>query len=68
MNRSVGYATVLSGLPGDVEHADDGKDHRVGKVGGQAVLPGAKLPAGLAAERIVCRDCGKVLVLVAQVR
>ena len=64
---STGSPVVVCGLPGDVEHENDPKDYRTGKVGGQAVLPGASFSADLAVEQTMCRNCGASLVLVAQV-
>ena len=67
MSRAITSSGVVCGLPGDVEHADDLKDHRNAKVGGQPVLPGQYPPETQSRDVTVCRNCGKNLVLVAQV-
>lgn len=67
MSHAVNNSVVLCGLPGDVEHADDPKNYRNAKVGGQPVLPGQNPPEYLSHGGTVCRNCGKSLVLVAQV-
>ena len=67
MSRGAIKPVVLCGLPGDVEHVDDTKNYRNAKVGGQPVLPGQHPPGSLSPGGTVCRNCGKSLVLVAQV-
>ena len=67
MRHAVKNSTIFCGLPGDVEHADDPKNYRNAKVGGQPVLPGQHSPEDLLRGGTVCSNCGKSLVLVAQV-
>ena len=58
---------VLCGLPGDVEHESDAKDHRFAKVGGQPVFSGASPPPDLVELGLKCTTCGERLLLVVQV-
>lgn len=67
VSRGMSSSAVVCGLPGDVQHADDVKDFRNAKVGGQPVLPGQCPPEALSTGHPMCRDCKKSMVLVAQV-
>ena len=67
MSAAKRVQSVLCGLPGDVEHKSDAKDHNFAKVGGQAAFPGASPPSELVENGFICANCSKRLLLVVQV-
>ncbi len=64
MNGSSSTRTVLCGMPGDLEHEGDYKDHKVAKVGGKPVFPGLAPPLN---PLVTCHICQNRMVLVVQV-
>ncbi len=64
MSGSSNTRTVLCGLPGDLAHEGDAKDHKVAKVGGQPVFPGLAPPLD---PLVTCHNCQNRMVLVVQV-
>ena len=64
MTQSRSTCAVICGLPGDLQHVGDLKDHKIAKVGGQPVFPGSIPPSDIV---ISCCTCGNRMALAVQV-